>query len=62
MTGTVLHDSKRSTAVTTASMAAHPAHALPVEALHLTHGLVAIANGPDYCLCGHTWPCERRTD
>ncbi|MBS2962289.1 hypothetical protein KGA66_04475 [Actinocrinis puniceicyclus] len=24
------------------------------------HGLVAIANGPDYCLCGRTWPCEQR--
>jgi len=27
---------------------------------HLVHGLVAIANGPDYCLCGATWPCSRR--
>lgn len=29
---------------------------------HLVHGLVAIANGPDYCLCGATWPCSRRED
>ena len=27
---------------------------------HLVHGLVAIANGPDYCLCGATWPCSRQ--
>lgn len=24
------------------------------------HGLVAITDGPDYCLCGSTWPCSRR--
>jgi hypothetical protein len=29
---------------------------------HLVHGLVAIANGPDYCLCGGAWPCARRED
>ena len=22
------------------------------------HGLVAIANGPDFCLCGNAWPCR----
>lgn len=27
---------------------------------HLVHGLVAIANGPGYCLCGTNWPCDRR--
>lgn len=25
---------------------------------HPIHGLVAIANGPDYCLCGNHWPCR----
>jgi hypothetical protein len=30
------------------------------QAAHLVHGLVAIANGPDYCLCGGQWPCESR--
>ena len=25
---------------------------------HAVHGLVAIANGPDYCLCGNPWPCR----
>jgi hypothetical protein len=25
---------------------------------HAIHGLVAIANGPDYCLCGNLWPCR----
>jgi hypothetical protein len=25
---------------------------------HQIHGLVAIANGPDYCLCGNLWPCR----
>ena len=25
---------------------------------HAVHGLVAIANGPDYCLCGNFWPCR----
>ena len=30
-----------------------------VAAEHLIHGLIAIAKGPDYCLCGSTWPCAR---
>ena len=34
----------------------------PTVGDHLVHGLVAIANGPDYCLCGTTWPCARRED
>jgi hypothetical protein len=25
---------------------------------HAVHGLVAIAKGPDYCLCGNLWPCR----
>jgi len=25
---------------------------------HPVHGLIAIANGPDYCLCGNLWPCR----
>ncbi|HET9172625.1 MAG TPA: hypothetical protein VFN97_24580 [Actinospica sp.] len=28
---------------------------------HAVHGLVAIANGPDYCLCGNQWPCRPST-
>lgn len=28
------------------------------SAHHAIHGLVAIANGPDYCLCGNVWPCR----
>jgi hypothetical protein len=65
MTGTILHDGKRSTTETAAPSAAHvtcPAYGATAESPHLTHGLVAIANGPDYCLCGHTWPCDKRTD
>jgi hypothetical protein len=30
-----------------------------VATRHAVHGLVAIANGPDYCLCGNHWPCRR---
>lgn len=63
MTGTILHDGNRPSAETGTAPATHPAHPASAEALqHLTHGLVAIANGPDYCLCGHTWPCDRRAD
>jgi len=29
---------------------------------HAIHGLVAIANGPDYCLCGNHWPCRPAAD
>jgi len=29
---------------------------------HPVHGLVAIANGPDYCLCGNPWPCRLSTE
>lgn len=29
-----------------------------IQAAHPIHGLVAIANGPDYCLCGNVWPCR----
>jgi hypothetical protein len=65
MTGTILHYGKRSTTGTAATSATYSNRsdcAATVESLHLTHGLVAIANGPDYCLCGHTWPCDRRTE
>ena len=62
MTGTVLYDITRPTTENSAPSAACGGHVVPGEPLHLTHGLVAIANGPDYCLCGHTWPCDRRTD
>jgi hypothetical protein len=31
-------------------------------ARHAIHGLVAIANGPDYCLCGNHWPCRPAAD
>ena len=36
----------------------------PALAAHPIHGLVAISNGQDYCLCGNFWPCrpdENRT-
>jgi hypothetical protein len=62
MTGTVLHGIERPTAETGAPPTARAEQAAPGAALHLTHGLVAIGNGPDYCLCGHTWPCDRRAD
>jgi hypothetical protein len=32
--------------------------ALDRRSSHAIHGLVAIANGPDYCLCGNVWPCK----
>ncbi|MBR7825923.1 hypothetical protein KDK95_06355 [Actinospica sp. MGRD01-02] len=31
---------------------------LEIRRRHAVHGLVAIANGPDYCLCGNLWPCR----
>jgi hypothetical protein len=34
----------------------------PRTARHAIHGLVAIANGPDYCLCGNQWPCRPAAD
>ncbi len=71
MTGTVLYDSARSTAEAqpgpppralgfrsgAPSDVTHVAYAAQVSHLH---ELVAIANGPDYCLCGQTWPCAHR--
>jgi hypothetical protein len=62
MPGTVLYDGKRSTTETCPAPQTTDAHRAPAETLHALHGLVAIANGPDYCLCGRTWPCERRAD
>lgn len=38
------------------------ATAEPMPGEHLIHGLIAIADGPDYCLCGTTWPCPLRED
>lgn len=60
MNGTVLYDGKRSTTETCAVSRAASTHLASTEAQHSLHGLVAIANGPDYCLCGRTWPCEER--
>jgi hypothetical protein len=34
----------------------------PRTARHAVHGLIAIANGPDYCLCGNHWPCRPAAD
>jgi hypothetical protein len=34
----------------------------PRATRHAIHGLVAIANGPDYCLCGNHWPCRPAAD
>jgi hypothetical protein len=62
MPGTVLYDGKRSIAETFAAPQTPDTGLTPSEALHALHGLVAIANGPDYCLCGRTWPCEKRAD
>jgi hypothetical protein len=59
MTGPFLYDGNRPTGETGTPPAA-PELAPDAESLHQTHGLVAIANGPDYCLCGHTWPCDKR--
>ncbi len=60
MTGTVLYDGKRSTTETCAAPQAQDTYLAPPESLHTLHGLVALSNGPDYCLCGRTWPCENR--
>lgn len=62
MTGTVLYDGKRSTTENCAGPQAPETHLAQLETLHALHGLVAISNGPDYCLCGRTWPCEKRAD
>ena len=62
MPGTVLYDGKRSITETCAAPQTPDAGLATAEALHAMHGLVAIANGPDYCLCGRTWPCDRRAD
>jgi hypothetical protein len=42
---------------TTRHDAPSPAHRRGTDP-HAIHGLVAIANGPDYCLCGNHWPCR----
>lgn len=62
MTGAVLHDSER-----TSTDAANPpnsrvAYAASSEDVHAIHGLVAIANGDDYCVCGNVWPCAKRSE
>lgn len=54
--GSILHGNKP----TGADGQSRPALAQPVASAHVIHGLVAIANGPDYCLCGLTWPCAQR--
>jgi hypothetical protein len=58
--GTALHDGKLVGAADEPPV--HLVVSPPTESLHVTHGLVAIANGPDYCLCGRTWPCDERVD
>lgn len=35
-------------------------YSAPVAARHAVHGLIAIARGLDYCLCGNVWPCPCR--
>jgi hypothetical protein len=73
MDGTVLHDSGQldeqldgrlgeglGLRVTSIAVAADLGCPIQPTAVPI-HGLVAIANGPDYCLCGHTWPCEPST-
>lgn len=46
-----------------AAVAVAPEPAYPVRpAGPPIHGLVAIANGPDYCLCGQNWPCARQVE
>lgn len=40
------------------TIALGPRKLAPAQAAHPIHGLVAIANGPDYCLCGNVWPCR----
>ncbi len=72
MTGTVFYDtalygtaqygakSEHSTAETDAQQHEPEAYRTPTEELHVAHELVAITNGADYCLCGNTWPCEKR--
>jgi hypothetical protein len=45
-----------------ASTTRHDVPSAPARAArqhrHAVHGLIAIANGPDYCLCGNHWPCR----
>lgn len=62
MTSSVLYDNKRKrTTVVTFPQPQEPeAYITPNADLHVAHELVAIAQGPDYCLCGNTWPCEKR--
>jgi hypothetical protein len=40
----------------------HQVRRPPTASMHVMHGLIAISNGPDYCLCGQTWPCEENAD
>jgi hypothetical protein len=47
-----------STTALPASPALGPENLAPAQTAHRVHGLVAIANGPDYCLCGNVWPCR----
>lgn len=62
MTGTVLYDntSKRTAAETCARRP--ETEAGPNADLHVAHELVAIAQDADYCLCGNTWPCAKRSE
>jgi hypothetical protein len=64
MNGTVLHDnpSKRTTAETCTQPQETGACLAAGVDLRVAHELVAIAQGPDYCLCGNTWPCEKRAE
>lgn len=64
MTGTVLYDgkSKRPAAEAYAQPNAREAYLMSAEELHVAHELVAISNDADYCLCGNTWPCEKRSE
>ncbi|MGH3417239.1 MAG: hypothetical protein ACRDVE_06720 [Actinocrinis sp.] len=68
-TGTVLYDGAPSTTGSRPEIRpGTPPRAVPdqpgvrPDITHFLHGLVAIANGPDYCLCGLTWPCAQRAE
>lgn len=64
MTGTVLYDntSKRTSAETCTRPQETEACLVARADLHVAHELVAIAQDADYCLCGNTWPCAKRSE
>ena len=70
MNGTAIQDGIPATRAAVAAaprsaagdFATHQVRRPPTASIHVMHGLIAISNGPDYCLCGQTWPCTESAE